>query len=94
MLKTKKAKIKNMGHLQDSSPARSDRKPSLYRLRHHRGPTVDHFSGKRQHLVLCNQCQYLTQVVDISLRKGYGRTIVDSEVCLIQNLVITKFGRY
>ena len=37
MLKAKKAKIKNTGRLRDSNPARSDSKPSLYRLRHHRG---------------------------------------------------------
>ena len=38
MLKTKKAKIKNMGRLQDSNPAHLDSKPSLYRLRYHHGP--------------------------------------------------------
>ena len=34
MLKT--FSVKNMGRLQDLNPARSYRKPSLYRLRHHR----------------------------------------------------------
>ena len=68
MLKAEKAKIKNTGRLRDSNPARSDSKPSLYRLRHHRGLRTSNltFSYLRPRLRLDFIPAYLKRILNLA----------------------------